>query len=179
MDSNIEALESLPLPRTKSELLARIRPARAALDGTIRALSERQLAAPGADAGWALKDHLAHLATWEDMIAAHLRDGSDHEIVGMDADTYAAQSLDALNDAIYALHKARPVEEVIAHYARAHEHVLSVLNALDDAAFQQPYWHDDSSGRTVMEKVTGDTYRHYIEHLRWIEERVSEPGERT
>ena len=134
MDADIAALESLPLPRTKSELLARIRPARAALDGRVRSVSERQLAAPGADEGWALKDHLAHIATWEDMIAAHLRDGSDHEIVGMEADAYAAQSLDALNDAIYALHKARPVEEVIAHYARAHEHVLSVLNALDDAA---------------------------------------------
>src|SRR5262249_15641103 len=86
-----------PMPRDKADLMARIPPARAALEEIIRPLSETQLSQPGPDGGWAVKDHLAHVATWEQMLCAHLRDSSDHAVVGLEPEQYATMSLDELN----------------------------------------------------------------------------------
>src|SRR3954449_3427223 len=112
MDMQLDALESMPLPQTKTELMERIVPARAALDRFVGSLSEAQLAAPSPDGGWAVKDHLTHIATWEQMSAAHLRGGSDHEVIGMDEATYEKQDLDSLNAAIYEMHRNREPNDV-------------------------------------------------------------------
>ena len=162
-------LERLPGPRTKAELLERIPPARAALEETIAGLSESELDAPGPD-GWSVKDHLSHIATWERMMVAHLRDGSAHAVLQMDEATYLAKGLEELNEAIYQQHRDRPPARVLEDFRQAHREAVALLDGLDEAAFWRPYWHDDPSGRPVMDKVAGDTYRHYLEHRTWIQE---------
>jgi hypothetical protein len=165
-------LASLPTPQTKAELLARIPPARAALEQTIASLTAAQIRTPG-PAGWSVKDHLAHLATWEQMIVAHLRDGSDHAVVGMDAAAYAVVGLADLNEVIFRRHRGRDAANVLRDFRRSHAQVMALLAELDEVAFWMPYWQDDPSGRSVMEKVAGDTYKHDLEHRCWIEELVA------
>jgi hypothetical protein len=67
---------------TKNELLSAIAADRARLEAVTAPLPGRELTTPGRE-GWSVKDHLAHIAAWERMIVAHLRDGSDHDVVGM------------------------------------------------------------------------------------------------
>src|SRR3712207_4406365 len=100
MEQNLAALAHLPMPETKGDLLVRIPPARAALEALIGQLDAVQLTTAGPE-GWAVKDHLVHISTWERMIVAHLRDGSDHCVVGLDAAQYLAMTLEDLNDHIY------------------------------------------------------------------------------
>ncbi|HEY8172310.1 MAG TPA: ClbS/DfsB family four-helix bundle protein [Dehalococcoidia bacterium] len=170
--ADLDALEAMPSPSSKAELLARIPPARAALGETVAALTEDELADLRDGAGWATIDHLSHIAAWERMIVAHLTDGSDHEIVGVDAVRYATMSLDELNNVLYHRMRGLTLGDALREYAAAHEAIVAFLRTLDDAVFASAYWDDDPSGRTVMEKVTGDTYRHYLEHRRWIRELI-------
>ncbi len=169
MNTDLQTLEAMPAPSTKAELLARLPLARAALEQTIAALSQDQLAAPGPE-GWSVKDHLAHLAAWEQMVAAHLRDGSDHAVVGLDEAAYAVLNLDALNDRIYQQSKDCTPAEVLAAFRQARTQTLALLDELDDAALQAPYWQDEPDGRSVMEKIAGDTYKHDLEHRCWIQD---------
>jgi uncharacterized damage-inducible protein DinB len=97
-ERDIEALERMTAPETKSELLARIASARDALNDAVAALTEDELADLRDGAGWSTADHLSHIAAWERMIVAHLTDGSDHEIVGIDCERYDAATLDELNN---------------------------------------------------------------------------------
>jgi hypothetical protein len=118
--------------------------------------------------GWSIKDHLAHLATWERMIVAHLQAGNDNEIVGLNNDAYAAAGLDEINAVIERQHKNQSLTGVLDDFHRSHAAIVTAIDQLSDADLARPYWDDEPDGRTVLEKVAGDTYRHYLEHRRWI-----------
>lgn len=165
--NEFDALEALPMPRTKAELLARITPARAALDALVTATPEATLTAPEHE-GWSVKDHIAHIATWERMIVAHLRDGSDAAAAGMDEVAYAAASLEEINARIHDTNRTKPASQVMDEARAAHGATVAMIDGLADGALTLPYWADDPDGRAVMEKIAGDTYRHYLEHRRWI-----------
>lgn len=165
MTGDLKALP--PLPETKAALLARIPPAWAALEALIQPISTARLSLPGPE-GWAVKDHLVHIAVWEELISAHLSDGSDAALLGLEPGRYAAMSLQEINDHIHARERARPAAAVPERFRAAHWEVLRVLEGLDEARYRRPYWDDDPSGRTVMAKVSGDTFLHYDEHRAWI-----------
>jgi len=171
-ERDLTELEAMPTPRARDELLARIPPARAALDAVVGVLTEDELADLRDGAGWSAADHLSHIAAWERMLVAHLTNGADHEVAGVDATRYATMGLDELNNVLYHRFRGRALGEALAEYRDAHDAIVALLRSLDDAAFARPYWDDDPSMRTVMEKVTGDTYRHYLEHRRWISDLV-------
>jgi hypothetical protein len=174
MDIDLSELEAMPMPGTKAELLERMRPARAALEETIDSLSASRMVVPGHER-WSVKDHLIHLAVWERMIVAHLRDGTDHEVVGLDKPTYEAMGLLDLNDRIHGLTRDLPLPDVMREFRGSHEAIVALLDHLSEEDLARPYWQDDAAGRTVIEKLAGDTYRHYLEHRRWIVELAGRP----
>ncbi|HEX2281453.1 MAG TPA: ClbS/DfsB family four-helix bundle protein, partial [Thermomicrobiales bacterium] len=155
------ALENMPLPVSKIELLERIPPARQALESLLTGLTEPQMVALD-ESGWSIKDHLAHLATWERMIVAHLQAGNDHEVVGLDGVSYAAAGLDELNAMIERQNKDHSLSGVLDDFHRSHAAIVALLDLLSDSDLALPYWDDEPNGRTVLEKVSGDTYRHYL-----------------
>ena len=110
--------------------------------------------------------HLTHIAAWERMIVAHLRDGVDHEVVRMAPEEYAGASLDELNARIYALHEHDATKDVRAEFAAAYSDIVACIAQLTPADLAKPYWPDDA--RTVAAKIGGDTYLHYEEHREWI-----------
>lgn len=165
-----EELAALPLPRTREELLTRMPTARAALEGTIASLTEAQLTTPGPER-WSVTDHLLHLAVWQAMVVAHLRDGNDHEVAGLAAEEYAAIGLEPLNALVYERTKATPLPEALARFRASYDATLAFLRQLPQETFSGPYWPD--APRSVMEKLAGDTYRHDLEHRTWIERLVT------
>lgn len=168
MPETPDALEALPSPQTRDELLSRTDAARRILEGTLAAITEDELGDIRDGAGWATVDHLSHIAAWERMIAAHLTDGAEHDVAGIDRARFDALGLEELNNLLYHRMRGRSLPEALTEYREAHEAILALLRRFDERRFSEPYWDDDPSGRTVMDKVVGDTYRHYLEHNRWI-----------
>jgi hypothetical protein len=161
-------LERLPPPETRDDLLRRNDVARRALDAVLAAITEDEMGDLRDGAGWATVDHMSHIAAWERMIVAHLTDGSDHEVAGVEADRFAAMTLDELNNVLYHRMRGRSIGEAFADYRDAHASILAFIRTMEPTRFAQPYWPDEPDGRTVMQKVAGDTYLHYLEHRRWI-----------
>lgn len=157
---------------TKTELLSQIREDRAALDEIVVALSDDVLEEEAPEGGWPVKDHLSHLAAWERMIVAHLTDGSDAAIAGMAPDAYVRAPVDRVNAHVYELHRDDLVAAVRVEFAAAHAAILEFIEAMPEARLADVYWDDDPTGRTVLEKIAGDTYLHYREHAGWITEIV-------
>lgn len=155
---------------TKDDLLANIRRDRARLDEVVAGLDDAEIAAPGPDGGWSVKDHMSHIAAWERMIVAHLQDGSDARVAGMDSESYAVATLDELNEHLHRLHRDAAAERVRDEFRAAHEAIVAFIGRMPDHTLRVAYWDDDPSGRTVLEKIAGDTYLHYREHAGWISE---------
>ena len=160
-------------PKDTAELLARIADEWAVLSQRIAPLSPAQLTAPGPDGGWSVKDHLAHLATWEGMLIALLRGEPIHSAFGIDRARYdALESTDALNAIIAERHRDWPLEEVLRRREETHAQLVALVGALPSEDLEKPitsFQPDDPDERPVLRKIVGDTYEHYAEHLPWIE----------
>jgi hypothetical protein len=121
-------------------------------------------------AGWTAKDHVAHVAAWERMLVAHLADGSDHEIAGMTPEAYAAASLEEINSRLHERWSNVATPTIARESASAHAALIACLAGLSDERLASPYWPDETPPRSVEEKVAGDSYLHYAEHMTWITE---------
>jgi uncharacterized protein (TIGR03083 family) len=148
-------------PKTKAELLARMRTARARLETILAGLDEATLAAPGPE-GWSVKDHLAHLAAWERKVLANLVGRASHEALGVPEAVYKSGDWVQINEYVRAPDKDRPVAEVVAEFRRVYPIITQRVAELPD---EQLFGADDS----LLNNIAGNTYGHDEEHRPWIE----------
>jgi hypothetical protein len=157
------------LPSDKAELMAWIRKERAGLEEVVGRLSEEEMIRPGPE-GWSVKDHLAHLVTWEQILLIHhLKGRSVAEATAMDeATAKATEEMTAeggLNDFFFKRDNDRPLAEVLADFHESYRRILAALEAESFESLMRPY-HDN---RPLLNWVRGDTYGHYEEHRKIIE----------
>jgi hypothetical protein len=163
-------------PLNKQEALAAMAREREALEKVIAPLSDAQLTAPGKE-GWSIKDHLMHIAVWEQGIVALLNQQSRYGAMGLSRDEWRMEYPDfdqRTNALIHERTKSRSLAEVRAAFRDSHRQMLEVLGRLTDDDLSKPYWHyaaeephDDT--RPVYEWIAGNTYAHYAEHREWIQ----------
>ena len=156
-------------PPTKAELLARIDRAWSTLQATIAGADEAALTAAEPD-GWSVKDHLAHLAVWQQSLLALLEGRPRHAAMGIDAVTWEAGDEDVINALLHEHHRDRPLPDVLDRSRRSHEQVLAALAPLTDLDLLRPYSHyqpDDHpfEADPVVGWIAGNTYEHVEEHL--------------
>ena len=174
MDEQLSENDATTLPQDKADLLERIRRTRADLEQAIRRLSPAQLVAPGAAAGWSVKDHLAHIAVWELGLAALLQRRLRYAAMEVDEATYL-RGADAINETIYERNKGRSAPDVLAEFRRAHQELLAAVGGLTEAdllktySYYQPDEPGEDSGAPIVRWIAGNTYEHYAEHQEWIE----------
>ena len=130
------------------------------------------LAAPD---GWAVKDHLAHVAAWEHSLLGLIEGGDRLAAMGlqpMENDT------DLINAAVQKLHAAETPEQVLKYFRESHARLTAALGKLSDADMQKPYSHFQPSApeqaAPVIGWVAGDTWEHYAEHIAWIDQLIKE-----
>jgi uncharacterized protein (TIGR03083 family) len=165
-------------PDDKALLLERIDRSWTALDEAVRSLSEQQLTAPGAD-GWAIKDHLVHVAAWERSALALLQRRPRYEGLGVDEATYESHDVDRVNDAIYRNNRERLLAEVLQDFRETHARTRAVIAGLSPEDLARPYaqylpepgGEDTGPQRPVLDWVVGNTYAHFDEHRDWIRAR--------
>lgn len=156
-------------PRTINAVLDRVQASRADFDAAVARLTEEQFTAPGAGGDWSAKDVLAHVAAWEQGIAALLQHQPRGAAMGIEGDA-STMDIDTINRHVYELHRERPASDVLAMAREAHERVVAVISTLDDADLQKPYkdfsdQQDSNPDEPIINAIAGDTYEHYEEHL--------------
>jgi hypothetical protein len=153
---------------TTAEVLARVDRAWGDLEDVVRGLTPRELGEVRDPAGWAVKDHLVHLVAWERALVARLDGRPEHEALDLDEATAAQEDGDAVNAAIFARHRDRPLAEVLDTVRAEHARTRARLAALADAELPRPL----PDGRPAAVVIEGNTWAHYGEHLGWIRELV-------
>src|ERR1051326_151830 len=147
----------------------RIARSRDGLQHTRAGLSDQRLSTPGPN-GWSIKDHLAHLAVWEEHLIA-LLDGRDGlEEMGVET----SGGTDAANEQIRARYASGPPAEVRALLASTHARALAAIEALGEDGLERPYssfrpgTNREDADLPIAEWVLGNTCDHFDEHRAWI-----------
>jgi len=124
-------------------------------------------------AGWSVKDHVTHLAVWEDSVAILFRGGRRHEALGIEEPLYAAGNYDEINEVIKVRLEGTALQEAIRNLEGAHRQLMGHLRTLRDADlnakarefFPQAPRNDD---RRLASLLWDNTGRHFTEHLEWM-----------
>ena len=163
-------------PRTTAEVLSLVDRAWLALEGAVARLEPAQLTDARDPAGWAVKDHLMHIAAWEAYLLARLTGGSVPEALGLDEATLA-QDEDTQNAAIFAQHRHRSLSDVLSAVRASHRATRARLAALADHAVAGSVSDivppgEEKDERPAAAWIGGNTWEHYAAHLGWIRELV-------
>lgn len=162
------------IPRDKAGVLARIDDAYATLDATLDGWSAAQMTGPTDAAGWTVKDHIAHLAAWERSIVFLFDGRPRHEGLGVSADLYRGDNIDAINAAIRDRDAGLSLDEARDELAAVHRELLARLDTLTYNDLLKPYSYylpgepGDDDGSPILGRLWGNTGGHYAEHLPWM-----------
>jgi uncharacterized protein (TIGR03083 family) len=162
---------------SKAELLERMRTAYEDLGDTLRPLSNEQLSRPGPE-GWAVKDHLAHLAAWELGVAELLQRRSRFAAMLIEEAMEQGKDIDEINDLIYRQNTGLSPSEALEKFHAAHRQMLQALDVLSDEDLYRPYASyvpEGSQGPQdpVLRWIASNTFEHFEEHNGWIGELLS------
>jgi hypothetical protein len=134
----------------REDLLRHYREARATLLEAIEGLTDAQMSEPTID-GWAVKDHLAHIALWDDLRAAEVeRISAGHE----SAWKMTEEQDDAHNATGYQLRRGMSAEQARWEFERSRRKLLDAIaaapaEALDASRYGAAGLHSDHEDQHV------------------------------
>jgi len=158
---------------TRTQLLADIDRDWRALHAYLTRLTEQQMTSVHDQEGWAVKDHLAHLAAWEESILVLFQDKPRHQGLGVAEELYSSGSFDAVNAAIYEQRKDLPLGQVLSQLQGIHDQLMALVQPLSDDDLNRPASSffgslSPAERRRLADIIRENTAEHYAEHLDWI-----------
>jgi hypothetical protein len=161
---------------TLTELTDAIQSARAELESFLAGLHEKDASMKDAN-GWTVRDHVTHIAVWEDSVAVLFRGGKRHQALGIDEALYAEASFDEINDVIKRAQERLTLGQAVELMQRVHEALMDDVRRLSDAELGTTVRYrfqnaPQSDKRRVIDFISENTAAHYEEHLPWMREIV-------
>ncbi len=159
---------------TRDELFAEIERTWTELNDALDGLSADQMTGPQDPAGWTVKDHVSHMAAWDDWAFFLMQGKPGWDGLGISEALYRDGDEDSTNAAIHALHAGKSADEARADLVAAHEQLMALATMLDDGGLAAPYRPrtvDDPPERIippVSSVLYGTTAEHYAEHTGWF-----------
>lgn len=166
---------------TADEIRSKIQNTRQELEDLVGGISAQDLAAPGPDGGWAIKDHLVHIGAWEHWLLALFERRDRLEAMGAAG---AAKDIDSVNAAVWEKHRHDSVDAARAYFDDAHRQLMAVIDRQSTEDFERPYKaffepaEGEAATQPVLVAVAANTYEHYEEHIGWIKRMREMPARR-
>jgi Protein of unknown function (DUF1706) len=181
---------SQPRPSSPYELSSAIDEAWSELQGFLSGITPAQASRQDAN-GWAIKDHVTHIAVWEASVTILFRGGRRHEALGIDEAFYLATGLghllgpqrptakdisfDQMNEVIKTRHQGIPLSEALTMLSDIHQGLMVNARSLTEANLQttvSDFFPQAPRGddRTMATFIIDNTADHYLEHLQWMKD---------
>lgn len=148
----------------------------AALKETAGRLSPDEMTTPGPD-GWSVKDHLAHIASWQRLVTPRIQGANDYyeqvgKMLGVEPGSVKGLDIDAINVRLHERDRALPLDQVLAELDAGYRDIVELVAGIDEETLRAPApWNPENR---LLDYVTGDTYEHYQEHKGL--DRISDSG---
>src|SRR5215212_3729859 len=136
---------------TKEQLLGRVR------DGYNMFASLLRGIRPGdqvraLDGDWSVAEHVAHLASWEQLALAVLTGGQPSEAMGITAEEWH-QDTDGINDALHRKHAGIAFDAAKSLHQEVHASLMAAIEASTDAELMRPLGVGETD--TVRDLIAG------------------------
>jgi hypothetical protein len=145
----------------RDQLLKDIRTEWSRLEKSLSALTEEEMTKPGIVGAWSIKDILAHLAAWEQLLLDWYQAGIQGRTPAKAPVGMSRKAMDALNQEIYERNRQRSLDDVLTCFRTSYQQVLATIEAIpndDIFAHGKFAW----TGRlTLADYITGNTCNHY------------------
>lgn len=151
----------MPRPQSKAELLSESQKEHAKLEEILAPLSPEQMAASGVMGEWSIKDLLAHLYEWEQMLLGWIAAGERDERPSVPGEGYKWSQLPALNEAIRQKHIHRSLEEVLEMYRSSYRQISEKMEAFSEEELFKPGLYPWLKENTLAAYFTSSTGSHY------------------
>ena len=149
------------MPEDRAQLLQHYRVSRDQLLAAIDGLTADQMSEPTLD-GWAVKDHLAHLALWDDLRAAEVeRISAGHDSVWK----MTEEQGDAFNATGYEVRRSMSAAQARWELENSRRKLLDAIAAAPPEALDASRYGD-----------AGLRSQHEDEHLGWLQRWRSDKG---
>lgn len=122
----------MPRPTTKAGILSESSKEHDALEQLLATLTPEQMVHPGIVGEWSVKDVLAHLTEWQQMVLGWYHAGQAGETPALPAPGFKWSELPALNQAIYEKHLDRPLPAVLEEFRTAYRQVTAWVESLSE-----------------------------------------------
>ncbi len=152
----------MPRPTSKKDLLAAIDKERGALETFLESLTPEQMIDPGVVGEWSVKDMLAHLVEWEQMVLAWHATGLRGETPDLPAPGFKWNQTPQLNQHIYEKHRERPLDEVLEHFHTSHREIFGIIQGLSNEELFTAGQHAWTKKNTLGTYFVSATSSHYL-----------------
>ncbi len=159
---------------TKADLLHEIDDAWSTLTAALDGLTDAQMTDVRDAAGWAVTDHLVHIAAWERSVVVFLQGQPRHVGLGIEEHLYQTGDEDAINAAIQRQRQHVSGAEARAELWAVHTDLVRLLAPLsnDDlyraSSMYQPAAPGERDERPIIGMIYSNTANHFREHQAWI-----------
>lgn len=151
----------MPRPKTKADLLTAAELEYQKLDALIQPLNAEQMTQAGACETWSIKDILAHLLAWEQMVLSWYRAGLRGEEVKTPAADLKWSETPILNQRIYEQYRDVPLGEIRAKFAASHAETLETFQSIPEEALITPKVYKWTNTSTLLSYFVSCTSSHY------------------
>jgi uncharacterized damage-inducible protein DinB len=148
---------------TREELLRENEAMHGQILALIAGADDARLTAAGPETGWSVKDHLGHLADWQQYVADLLTGATVPRNIRGDAE------MDRLNAEIVAATRTRSLAEVRQRFQSSYDALRAQVERLGDAELDQPPPYGRDWDRKLWQHIAGNGFDHYREHAEPIE----------
>jgi hypothetical protein len=108
-----------------------------------------------------VKDVLAHLSEWEQMVLGWYKAGRRGQVPHTPAEGFSWGQLPALNQQIYEKHRDRPLDDVLKQFRASYRQMLKAVQGLSEEDLFTPGRYAWAKKNTLGAYITSCTSSHY------------------
>ncbi len=151
----------MPRPTSKDQLLTASQQEHGMLEELLASLTHEQMVLPGVVGDWSVKDVLAHLIEWEQMVLSWHKAGRRGQTPQTPAEGFNWGQLPALNQRIYEKHRDRPLDDVLKQFKASYRQSLKAVQGASDEELFSPGYYAWTKKNTLAAYFIGCMSSHY------------------
>ena len=151
----------MPRPTSKAQLLQFTAENYTALQAELAKLTPEEIVDGGTVGEWSVKDVLAHLMAWQQMVLAWYAAGKRGESPVTPSEKYTWREIPALNQEIYETYRDTPLETITADFEASHREILAAVEGMTNDELFTPKVYAWTKTTTLGSYFTSATSSHY------------------
>ncbi|MBN1536302.1 MAG: ClbS/DfsB family four-helix bundle protein [Anaerolineales bacterium] len=163
-------------PLNKAQLLASIQKEYTTLDNILSTQTPEILTFTTIPGAWAIKDIVAHLYEWQQMLFTWYETGLRGEMPAVPSPGYKWNQLPALNQHIYEKYRDLSPDQAMSRFRQSHQKTVQFIETLPEADLTTPGLYPWMNQNTLMSYLNSATAAHYVWAVKEIKKVLKAKG---